>query len=362
MGLYQFIRPYLFKGDPEKIHEAAHSLLKVSQALPFACSITNYFFSYPSSLLEQDLWGIKFDNPFGLAGGFDKNADVLKGMASLGFGFLEVGSVTNKPSMGNDKPRLFRLEDDCALINRMGLNNVGAERFLENFHKANCPVPVFINITKTNDPTLYGDLAVDDIRQCYEVVGGSAKVLVLNLSCPNTKDGKTFEDLDSLKKLLEVVFSSKERLGFKHRTLVKLSNDIALDKLPGVLEICANYKLDGYVVSNTSVSREGLKTSAGKIEEIGRGGLSGKPIFERSLERVKEVFSLTKGEVPIVAVGGVGSVQDAIRMLEGGASLIEVYTALIYEGPGLIKSLCEGVEAEMIRRGYLSLSEFRKSE
>jgi len=160
MGMYEKVRPYLFKGDPEKIHESMHFVLKGVQAVPFLSSAIEKYFTYPSSLLEQEIWGMEFENPFGLAGGFDKNADVLEAMSALGFGFLEVGSVTNSPSCGNDKPRLFRLEDDKALINRMGLNNVGAQKFLQNFHKAKITKPVFINITKSNNPALNGEQAI----------------------------------------------------------------------------------------------------------------------------------------------------------------------------------------------------------
>lgn len=359
MSIYETLKPLLFKGDPEKVHNGLHSLLKGVQAVPFATGLVENYFSYPSSLLEQDLFGLKFANPFGLAGGFDKNADVLKAMSALGFGFLEVGSVTNGASNGNDKPRLFRLEEDQALINRMGLNNVGAQQFLKNFHRMKLERPVFINITKTNNPTLNGEEAIQDIKACYEIVGSSAKVLVLNLSCPNTKDGKTFEDLGSLRELLTTISDSRKALGLNHNLLLKLSNDIALENLPALLELCAEYSVQGYVVSNTSIARTDLKTSSERIEHVGKGGLSGKPVFERALARVKKVYEVTEGKLPIVGVGGISSTEDAIRMLEAGASLLEIYTALIYEGPGLINRLCEGVEREMIKKGYLSLAEFR---
>lgn len=359
MSIYEKIKPLLFKGDPENIHNGLHSLLKGVQAVPFATGLVESYFSYPSSLLEQDLFGLKFTNPFGLAGGFDKNAEILKAMSALGFGFLEVGSVTNSSSQGNDKPRLFRLEEDQALINRMGLNNVGAQEFLKNFHKNQIDKPVFINITKTNNPNLNGDQAIQDIKECYEVVGSSAKVLVLNLSCPNTKDGKTFEDLGSLKALLTAISESRKALALNHDILIKLSNDIPLENLNGLIELCASFEVQGYIVSNTSVARSELRASTDRIEAIGRGGLSGKPVFERALERVRRVYEITEGKLPIVGVGGISSTEDAIRMLEAGASLLEIYTALIYEGPGLINRLCEGVEREMIKRGYLSLAEFR---
>ncbi len=359
MSLYKKIRPYLFKGDPEKMHEFAQGALKFTQYVPYMPQVMGKYFSYPSSLLEQELFGTSFSNPFGLAGGFDKNADVLEAMSALGFGFLEVGSVTNSPSSGNDKPRLFRLEKDEALINRMGLNNVGAQKFLHNFHKARIDKPVFINITKSNNPSLNGEQAIRDIQECYEIVGSTAKVLVLNLSCPNTKDGKTFEDVGALRELLTAVATTREKFNFRHDLLLKLSNDVELSHLEPLFTVCACFSIQGYVVSNTSVSRTGLNTPNEVVESIGKGGLSGKPVFERSLERVRKVYELTEGQVPIVGVGGISTVEDCIRMFEAGASLLEFYTALVYEGPSLIQTLSEGVEREMIKRGHLSISDFR---
>lgn len=355
--MYNNLKQLLFKLDPESAHELAHGFLHAVQVLPFARDILGSFYSYPSSRLSQSLWGVSFPNPIGLAAGFDKNAKIPDAMSSLGFGFLELGSVTYKACKGNDKPRLFRLVEDEALINRMGLNNLGPHVFIDNYNKSKSSIPKLISISKTNDPSLHGDLAINDFCNCYRLVGSYSDVIVFNLSCPNTKDGKTFEDEEALANLLTNLNKIRIEENYKHSVLVKFSSDVQIDNLKKFLEIALKNNINGFVLCNTSNSREGLRASKDVVDRIGRGGLSGAPIYDKSLERVFESFKVVGNRAPIIGVGGVSSGNQAIKMIKAGASLVEIYTGLVYKGPGLIKEILEEIEFELSSSNKISLTE-----
>lgn len=355
--MYNLIKPLLFKLDPELAHDFVNWTTRYAQHVPGLLSVVKSIYSYPSSRFSQKIWDVDFFNPIGLAAGFDKNAALVDAMSALGFGFLELGSVTNRPCQGNEKPRLFRLEKDSALINRMGLNNLGPYRFLDNLHNAKSLIPKLVSISKTNDPSLSGDKAIDDFCQCYRLVGPYVGPVVFNLSCPNTKDGKTFEDEDSLDTLLEALFQVKKSETFNNRVLVKFSSDVDVALLLRLVDVAIGKGIDGVVLCNTSNSREGLHSDAAYINSIGRGGLSGPPLFRRSIERVSAVYAHTAGTLPIVGVGGVDSPRAAIEMMKAGASLIEVYTGLVYNGPRFVKSILEELERELLSNETLSVKD-----
>lgn len=356
-SLYETLKPILFSFDPEFAHNSVHSSLKVLQSLPYAPDLIKSYYRYPSSRLAQNLWGFDFPNPIGLAAGFDKNARLCRAMESLGFGFLELGSVTNRKSNGNPKPRLFRLKEDKALINRMGLNNEGPYKFIKNYHQEKVSIPRIVNIAKTNDNSIVGDDAVKDMLDCYRLLGSCADIVVFNLSCPNTEDGRTFEDPAAVGSLIDAIMLLREEESFKHPVLLKFSNDISIDLLSDLASISLEKGVGGFVLGNTSVSRVGLKEDRSSLESIGRGGLSGSPIYERALERVSALYKFSNGRVPIIAVGGIGSSEQALEMIRHGASLVELYTALVYQGPSVVKKILEGMDIELLRKRVISIQD-----
>jgi dihydroorotate dehydrogenase len=357
LDLYSIFKPLLFRLNPETAHDATHFLLRGVQVVPFSNNFIASIYSYTSSRFSQSLWSFDFKNPVGLAAGFDKNASVCDGMSALGFGFLELGSVTHCKSDGNSRPRLFRLVDDKALINRMGLNNEGPYQFLRNYKLSRTTIPKLINIAKTNDPAILGDEAIDDMVNCYNALGDIQTVVVFNLSCPNTEDGRTFEDPEAIVTLLDKLKHHQEKKQFNQPFLLKFSNDISLDILARLIKVGLEKGASGFVIGNTSVSREGLKESQESLNSIGRGGLSGDPVYRRALERVRKAYQITQGQVPIIGVGGISNSEQAVEMVRNGASLIELYTALVYQGPSVVHDILEGLEKHLLKEGIMTISD-----
>lgn len=270
---------------------------------------------------------------------------------SLGFSFLEVGSVSFQPCTGNQKPRLFRLPQDEALINRMGLNNFGAAKILDSLPpRQQSHFTLGINITKTNSPDIFSDRAIDDLVNCYKQVAPRADFVVVNISCPNTPDGRTFEEPASLRQLLLALKSAP--LGEHPPLLVKLSPDLTLDATEQAILVCEEQNIDGYVLVNTSKSRSELQTPTNRINSIGLGGVSGKPLHQQAIEKIRFVYKLLRGQKPIIGVGGVHSGESAYALLSAGASLLELYTALVYEGPSVCKQINEGLILCLQRDGF----------
>lgn len=324
--MYRLLRPLLFRLPPETAHGMAtwamdRRLLRVRRP----------------TVAPRTVFGHTFDNPIGIAAGFDKNATHVAGLTSLGFGFIEIGSVTAQPSAGNPRPRLFRLPADKALINRMGLNNAGAEAVAKRLPSVPRDVPLFINIAKSHDASLAGAAAVADYVRSAELLTPFADVVVLNVSCPNSGDGRTFEAPDALQPLLDAVM----RVVGETPLLVKLSPDLPDETLVAAVGLAVSKGVAGFTVANTTVRREGLKTDAKRLESIGNGGLSGAPLFERTIERVKRVRGLT--DLPIVAVGGIGSAKQARAALDAGANLVQIYTGFVYGGPRIVAEICRGL-------------------
>ncbi len=275
----------------------------------------------------------------GLAAGFDKNAEHIDLLTDLGFGFIEVGSVTAQPADGNPQPRLFRLPQDHALINRMGLNNRGVEATVERIKQCRRDVPIFVNVAKSPNPAIEGKEAIDDYVTTVRAVKNVADVIVLNISCPNSGDGRTFEDPEWLVPLLKSV---REELGSNPKPwLVKVSPDLDDATLKEVVELAVQCGVSGFTATNTTVSRENLQTPTSHLSRIGPGGLSGEPLHKRALKTVNIIKELT--DLPIIGVGGVRSATEAKAFLDAGASLVQLYTGFIYGGPTTVRRICADI-------------------
>ena len=361
--MYDFLRPALFRLNAERAHTVAATAARLAE-LTRTDSLLQSNYEYENDRLEQTLFGLRFINPVGLAAGFDKNASLLDFWPTLGFGFVEVGSVTARPSKGNPKPRAFRLPDDGALINRMGLNNKGAEKIARRLEKLDAErrMIVGVNIAKTHDPAIMGDDAVADFCESYRLLAPHADYVVLNVSCPNTREGKTFEDPSACEALLKAIGQERARLPRHVPLLIKLSpplsERVAYDSdVEGIVELGNTYAIDGYIATNTASDREGLQTPVDDLSKIGEGGLSGRPLAARSTHLVRYLYRLTNGAVPIIGVGGVFSPEDAYAKIRAGASLIQIYTALVYEGPSLVRRIKEGLMGLLERDGFFRLSD-----
>lgn len=349
--IYQkLLKQFLFKMDAEKAHDLALKIASETNQSAFLQALASQVYGESDAGLEQELFGCSFPNPVGLAAGFDKNGTTPLAMQSLGFGFVEVGSITAKPSGGNPKPRAFRLPEDHSLINRMGLNNQGADKITKRLAKLDLNIPLGINIAKTNDASIHGDMALRDYLYSYEKALPVADYITINISCPNTGEGKTFEDPEALRDLLATLEPAKDG---RKPSLVKFTVDIDRPTLDGLIQICEEFGIAGYVATNTSNSRADLKTSSTMLNAIGNGGLSGRAIQERSTMVVKWLSEITEGKKPIIGVGGVDSVAAAMAKFEAGASLIQIYTGLVYEGPGLVSN----IKGSLKEAGFSSLLE-----
>lgn len=333
--IYQsVIRPLLFRMEAERSHDLAMEAGKVLNRHPLLRKFCALFFQYSNPQLKQNIWGIDFPNPIGLAAGFDKNGHLVHTAEAFGFGFIEVGSITAEANPGNKKPRLFRLIPDRSLINRMGLNNDGAQTILARLKNNNPSIPLGINIAKTNHPDILGDKAIEDYQFSYRHARELADYVTINISCPNTDKGKTFEEPEALDELLQALDTKKEAGAVN--PLVKLSVDLKQSTLEKLIQICEDHGIKGYVVANTSSLRRELSTSAAEIRRIGKGGLSGKAIARQSTRMIRTLHDMLDGNKPIIGVGGIDSFEQALQKLEAGASLIQLYTGLIYKGPSLI--------------------------
>jgi dihydroorotate dehydrogenase len=331
------VKPLLFKFDAEQAHTSTLKFAQTASKSSILKALAKLIYSYQSEKLDQQIWGLEFRNPIGLAAGFDKNGKILEIIEALGFGFIEVGSITGNPSTGNPKPRTFRLPQDRALINRMGLNNDGAKTIVKRLKNKKISIPLGVNIAKTHNPDILGDLAIKDYVHSFNEAKKVADYITVNISCPNTSDGKTFEDPVALGELLSALRIRED--ASVTPTVIKVSSDLTKDELLELLDVCENYRVHGYVACNTSSQREGLTTDENVVHQFGEGGLSGPPIAEKTIRIIEWISEATKGQKPIIGVGGIDSFGTALKMLLAGADLLQVYTGLIYEGPGLVKSI-----------------------
>lgn len=344
MSYPHLLKPFLFQTDAEHAHELAIRLASKTHNSPFLQKLASIIYNSSDEGLEQELFGVKFPNPIGLAAGFDKNGTTPSAMQALGFGFVEIGSITAKASSGNEKPRAFRLPKDHSIINRMGLNNDGADIIIERLKNFDLEIPLGINIAKTNDATISGDAALQDYLYSYEKAQRVADYITVNISCPNTGEGKTFEDPAALEELLQTLQPAKRSTP----TLVKFSVDTDRHTLEKLVEICEAFDISGYVATNTSSFRENLQTETGVLQQIGNGGLSGRAIRKRSTKIIRWLRNILGEAKPIIGVGGIDSAEAAIEKIEAGANLVQVYTGLIFQGPALVKKIKRGLYKERI--------------
>ncbi|GAA4281583.1 quinone-dependent dihydroorotate dehydrogenase [Gaetbulibacter aestuarii] len=291
--------------------------------------------------LERKLFGLTFKNPVGLAAGFDKNALLYNELASFGFGFIEIGTVTPKAQQGNPKKRLFRLKDDQGIINRMGFNNEGVQAAIEQLKKNKGNIIIGGNIGKNTETPQEG--YTDDYLTCFNALHPFVDYFVLNVSCPNVNSHAKLNDKDYLQELISAVQKANKKFDKQKPILLKIAPDLNDGQLDEIVDLVKTTKLDGVIASNTSVFRDGLKASKEQLDAIGKGGLSGQPIKARSTRVIKYLSEKSGKAFPIIGVGGIHSAEDALEKLEAGADLVQIYTGFIYEGPKLIKAINKAI-------------------
>jgi dihydroorotate dehydrogenase len=341
----RIFRPLLFLFSPETIHGLVGGGLRFVCAVPGGRALLRAIFNYKDAGLEREVFGIKFRNPVGLAAGFDKDARLWDAMGALGFGFVEVGTVTPKAQPGNPRPRSFRLRADSALINRMGFNNHGAENMARHLRKKRRGgLVVGVNLGKNS--TTPNDDAPADYLGSFEKLYDLADYFAINVSCPNVRDLTALQNRGSVMSILEPLFEYRKKQKNYRPILLKISPDLGDEQVDMMTDIMLQTPLDGMIATNTTTSREGLHTPRKTVEAIGNGGLSGGPLTARSVEVVRRVHLRSGGAKPIIGVGGVMAPEDARRMLDAGASLVQVYTGFIYNGPAFVRRICKFLAAE----------------
>jgi len=329
----KIIRPLLFLFDPERIHQVVSRILKAVMAFPGMRKFAKKLYLMNDPRLERELWGITFPNPVGMAAGFDKEGRLFNEIAALGFGFVEIGTFTPIGQRGNSKPRLFRLKQDEALINRMGFNNSGVDEAVERLKKNKPKCVIGGNIGKnTNTPN---ENAVEDYEVAFEKLFPYVDYFVINVSCPNITDMSELQDKDSLRQIVRKVMELNQSKVKSKPVLLKISPDLNNSQIDDSLEIIEEYGISGVIATNTTITRDNLITSPAQINEIGEGGLSGKPLRDRATEVIRYISRKTEKSLPIIGVGGIHSADDAIEKLKAGATLLQVYTGFVYEGPGI---------------------------
>lgn len=337
----RIIRPILFLFSPEASHHIVVTLLKTLSYIPFANWILKKSFCIDSPELETILAGLKFPNPVGVAAGFDKNAIVYKEMGYLGFGFVEIGTVTPLAQPGNVKPRLFRLPKDKALINRMGFNNDGVEKIATRLKARKPGLIIGGNIGKNKE--VPNEEAFRDYEKCFDCLFDRVDYFVVNVSSPNTPNLRSLQEKEPLTNLLTAIQVKNEKHTAPKPIFLKIAPDLTNEQLDDIIDIVKKCRINGVIATNTTISRDGLKTNTAPF---GNGGLSGKPVLKRSTEVLKYLFEKSGGSFPIIASGGIHSVADAMEKFDAGACLVELYTGFIYEGPLLVKL----INREIVRR------------
>ncbi len=337
----QIIRPLLFWFDPEKVHYFTFSLLKFAAKIPGCTLFIRTLFLIKDKRLEVEVFGLKFPNPVGLAAGFDKDAKMYNEFSNFGFGFIEIGTITPKPQDGNPKKRLFRLLDDTAIINRMGFNNGGVDEVVARLKK-NKNVLIGGNIGKNK--TTPNEKALDDYLICFEALFDFVDYFAVNVSSPNTPNLRELQEKKPLTDLLNSIQEKNKSKSKPKPILLKIAPDLANEQLLDIIEIVKATKIDGVIATNTTVSRDNLK-SKNKFET---GGLSGKPLTNRATEVIRFLADNSNHAFPIIGVGGIHTAEDALEKLDAGASLVQLYTGFIYEGPLLIRKINQAILAGKI--------------
>ena len=360
MSLYSLIRPILFRLPAESAHQFALGSLRVSLASSVARNaVSRRLQSEPFGKLKR--FGLEFQNPIGLAAGFDKNGSYVRELATLGFGFIEIGTVTNEAQPGNPKPRLFRLPKDRALINRLGFNNIGAKRVAENLRRYPPDCIIGVNIGKSRSVAIAD--AVPDYLASFEAVYDVADYVTVNVSSPNTPNLRTLQQHELLAELLSSLQRRNEELSKRGSLkqpkplLLKIAPDLSESEIESIVDVALRTKVSGIIATNTTTSRDGLRTSIDEVRACGEGGLSGAPIRDRSNQVISFIYRNARGKLPIIGVGGVFTSEDAWKKICAGASLVQLYTGFIYEGPGVVKRINEGLAEIMRREGFSKLDD-----
>ena len=334
--MYQFFKPLFFQLQPEKAHHLVTGILQSAQKIWGLPKLIKGSFKYEHPSLEREVFGLKFKNPVGLAAGFDKNGEYIEELANFGFGFIEVGTVTPLPQPGNDKPRMFRLTEDEALINRMGFNNKGVDvlaRKLEYVKREGLIIGGNIGKNK-NTPN---EDAVSDYIKCFDRLFHVVDYFVVNVSSPNTPNLRALQEKEPLKNILHTLQKRNQKDGVSKPVLLKIAPDLTDSQLDDIVEIVLETGIAGVIATNTTISRDTLNSPEHLKNEM--GGLSGKPVKERSTEVIRYLSAKSNKAFPIIGVGGIHSAKDAQEKLDAGAALVQIYTGFIYEGPGLVKKI-----------------------
>ena len=355
--MYKLLRSVLFLFDAESVHYFSMNGLRMLCKIPGVKRIIASCYTPTNhNTIQSKIGNLKLKNPVGLGAGFDKNAKYLNELEALGFGFVEIGTVTPLPQDGNDKPRLFRLTKDKALINRMGFNNDGVEAVVKRLKSwqwavgsgqsgklqtANCKLVIGGNIGK-NKITPNKD-AWKDYETCFTALHDYVDYFVVNVSSPNTPGLRELQEKDALHKILTNLQIQNSKFKIQKPILLKIAPDLTAEQIDDVIALALEIKLDGLVASNTTISREKLQTTNYKLQTIGPGGLSGLPLKQRSTEIIKYIHQKTNGQIPIIASGGIFTGADAKEKIDAGATLVQVWTGFIYEGPGIIKQICKTI-------------------
>ena len=330
----QIIRPILFLFDAERVHHFSFASIRLVHKIPFVGALIRRFYVVNDPKLERHVFGIRFPNPIGLAAGFDKDAKLYKELSNFGFGFIEIGTLTPKPQDGNPKKRLFRLLADKGIINRMGFNNQGVEAAIKRLKK-NKNVIIGGNIGKNK--TTPNDQATQDYLICFNALFPYVDYFVVNVSSPNTPNLRDLQDKKPLTALLKTLQTENHNRENPKPILLKIAPDLTDTQLLDIIDIVSDTNIDGVIATNTTIARDGLQSDSTICAET--GGLSGKPLSNRSTDVIRFLHTNSKGGFPIIGVGGIHTPQDAIDKLEAGASLLQIYTGFVYEGPGMVKSI-----------------------
>ncbi|MFY0627878.1 MAG: quinone-dependent dihydroorotate dehydrogenase [Reichenbachiella sp.] len=336
--MYKFvIRPFLFLFNPETAHHLTFFKLKLAMKTPFGLALIKLFFGRKSKIENKELFGLRFPSIVGLAAGLDKNAEAIDAFAAMGFGFVEIGTVTPKPQPGNPSPRLFRLKKDKALINRMGFNNDGVEIIKKRLAKRKSKVIVGGNIGKNKITP--NEEAVNDYLICFNELFDLVDYFVVNVSSPNTPGLRELQDKKPLSDILNRLMQANKKKPVQKPILLKIAPDLTESQLKDIIDIVSETKIDGIIATNTTIDRSSLKTDENTVSSIGAGGLSGRPVQNKSTEVIRFLHTNSNGSFPIIGVGGIDSAEAAKEKIDAGATLVQLYSGFIYEGPGLINEI-----------------------
>jgi dihydroorotate dehydrogenase len=357
------IKPFLFNFHPDHVHAAVVGIGSMLGKSAVSRGLLAKMYVYEHESLEQNILGIRFKNPVGISGGFDKNAKLINTFTAVGFGYCEVGSITRYPYKGNKRPWSVRLPKDRSIIVNYGLKNLGADVVLKNISASHRKLPLIANIAKTNDKSISGEGTIEDYVYTYRVLESSADIININISCPNTGDGVLLcEDTDLLSRLLERLGKEYKDLRSNKPILLKLKPDLSHEALKKITDIVKKHSfIKGYIISNLSKNRTLLSKTPLSEHENYKGGISGEPIRELSTQMIRDVRKLAGREPIIIGCGGIFSAEHAYEKLKAGANLVELVTGLIFEGPGVVKKINTGLVELMKRDGYKNISEISKS-